>query len=363
MALTDAEKFAHLRLARSRSVGPVTFRNLITDYGTPSAAIDALQDSKHAENIASVESIQRELAQCKKLGIHTVYWGDDGYPFWLGATDDAPPVLHLLGNPDFLAKPGVAIVGARNASAGGLKVTRLLATGLGTAGETVVSGLARGIDAAAHAATITSGTIACLAGGPDVVYPRENTDLYTSIRRHGLIISEMPPGTQPQARHFPKRNRIISGLSRGVIIIEAAARSGSLITARLAAEQGRDIFAVPGSPLDPRSYGCNQLLKDGAILVRDVDDVLAELPATISSTPVQPALRQAPTGDHRKISPSEPGQTTTGLLDILSPTPTHIDEIVRLSGKPAEAILGELQMLELNGEIHRHSGARFSRIV
>jgi DNA processing protein len=363
MALKDEDKLAHLRLARSHSIGPVTFRNLISDYGNAQTAINALLDGKYAKKVASIDAIQRELAQCRKQGIQTLYWGDGHYPNWLAATDDAPPILHYLGNIELLAKPGVAIVGARNASASGLKITRSLASDLGKAGEIVVSGLARGIDTAAHTSALSTGTIACLAGGPDVIYPRENTELYSSIRQGGLIVSEMPPGTQPQARHFPKRNRIISGLARGVIIIEAAARSGSLITARLAAEQGRDIFAVPGSPLDPRSYGCNQLLKDGAILVRDVDDILAELPATVRNEPLQTVIPVTKPMQQNSTPTANLSSATNSLINILSPTPTHIDEIVRLAGKPAEVILGELQMLELEGEIHRHSGARFSRIV
>ena len=254
-----------------------------------------------------------------------------------------------------------AIVGARNASGAGLKLTGAIASDLGKQNVGIVSGLARGIDTAAHHASLTSGTIACLAGGLDVVYPQENRDLYRSILENGLVVSEMPPGAKPQARHFPRRNRIISGLSDGVLIIEAAARSGSLITARYAAEQGRDLFAVPGSPLDPRSAGGNQLLKDGAILVRNADDIIHELAVSAPRKAVSHISgheSKTPVGEKVMAPPQPVGK----LLSLLNPSPIHIDEIVALSGMAAQSVVAELQLLELDGKIARHSGGRFSRI-
>lgn len=354
-ALPEPDLIAHVRLARSRSVGPVAFRKLLERHGSARQALDALLDGPHARKVATAASAARELETAAGLGAHVWCAGETDYPARLAALDDAPPVLYGLGASDLTNGPTIAIVGARNASGAGLKLTASITGDLGEAGITIVSGMARGIDTAAHKASLATGSIACLAGGADVVYPRENAALYGGLRDQGLIVSEMPPGTQPQARHFPRRNRIISGLSDGVVIIEAAARSGSLITARYAAEQGRDLYAVPGSPLDPRSAGANRLLKDGAILVRDAADILAELP-----TPRAPADKVRPPATGPSTAAAPPSLPAGGLVALLSPSPLHIDDIVALSGDAAARVAAELQVLELEGKVVRHPGGRFS---
>jgi len=359
----DAQRLAHVRLARSQGIGPVTFLKLVELHGSVANALDTLLAGAHAKKVGSLENAKNELAAAAKLGATTVYLGDPAYPRRLAAIPDPPPILHCLGDLSLLDGPTLAVVGARNASGAGLKLTRAIASALGRAGICISSGLARGIDAAAHGAAIESGTIACAAGGLDVVYPRENQQLYENIRSKGLLVSEMPPGTKPQARHFPRRNRIISGLSDGTLVIEAAARSGSLITARLAGEHGREIFAVPGSPLDPRSAGANQLIKDGAILVRSANDIINELPTSI---PKQTQMRPAVTKTDRKSANSPTASqppNPSDLMTILSPSPIHIDEIVLLCDGAADNILAELQLLELDGKVARHSGGRFSKIM
>lgn len=362
MPANNAQRLAKVRLARSQGIGPVTFLKLIEMHGDALAAVEALLDSPNARKVASIDVVEKELESAAKLGAQTLYLGETGYPGRLAAIADAPPLLHCLGNLTLLDERIIAVVGARNASGAGLKLTRSLASGLGKAGVCISSGLARGIDAAAHSAALETGTIACLAGGLDIVYPPENKHLHDNIIANGLLVSEMPVGTKPQARHFPRRNRIISGLSDGVLVIEAAIRSGSLITARLAGEQGRDIFAVPGSPLDPRSAGANKLIKDGAVLVRNVDDIISELGST---QPQIQNIKTAPVRSTRiKAQQTAPLPPIPGnLMTILSPSPIHIDEIVLLNGGKADAILAELQMLELDGKVARHSGGRFSRIV
>ena len=361
MTIADQQLLAHVRLARSTPVGPVTFHKLVDKHGSAANAIDAMLDSPNAKKVCSLQIAERELDNAAKAKMDVSIYGADTYPYRLANIPDAPPVFYYMGDASLLDRQLCAIVGARNASGAGLKLTNMIASELGKNSVGVVSGLARGIDTAAHHATVESGTIACLAGGLDVVYPDENRDLYKNILGSGLIVSEMPPGTKPQARHFPRRNRIISGLSDGVLIIEAAARSGSLITARFAAEQGRDIFAVPGSPLDPRSAGGNQLLKDGAILVRSAEDIINELAAP--ALPKEP-FRQEPVDPASRTyaQPSARQKTTGSLLSLLNPSPIHIDEIVALSGLAAKAVVAELQLLELDGKITRHSGGRFSRI-
>ncbi len=363
MPSPDAQRLAHVRLARSQGIGPVTFLKLLELHGDAANALDALLGGTHAKKVGSIDDAVSELAAASKLGATTVYLGDPAYPSRLAAIPDAPPILHCLGDISLLEGPTLAVVGARNASGAGLKLTRTIATALGEAGIWIASGLARGIDAAAHSAAIETGTIACLAGGLDIVYPRENQQLYENIRSKGLLVSEMPPGTKPQARHFPRRNRIISGLSDGTLVIEAAARSGSLITARLAGEHGREIFAVPGSPLDPRSAGGNRLIKDGAILVRNADDIINELS---TSTASRPQVKFSDTKSKKKpANLSAPAQSPNpaNLITILSPSPIHIDEIVLLCDGAADSILAELQLLELDGKVARHSGGRFSKIM
>ena len=275
------ERLARLRLARSESVGPITYRQLLAHCGSACAAIEALPalarrgGRRRAIRLCPEAEAEAELAAFQERDGRILTRGEPGYPEALDATEDAPPVIGLLGDPALLERPAMAIVGARNASANGRRIAKQLAAELGSAGFVIVSGMARGIDAAAHEGALASGTIAVLAGGADVVYPRENQALYEKILSQGLLIGELPLGTTPQARHFPRRNRIISGLARGVLVVEAAPRSGSLITARLALDQGRELFAVPGSPLEPRARGCNALLRDGAAhLVESAEDVM-----------------------------------------------------------------------------------------
>lgn len=357
--MKDAEKIAHVRLLRSKSVGPVTFRKLLSKFGSASRAITALIDGPSAKNVAGLSVAEQELEAALKLGATCLFLGDTNYPENLAAIDDAPPIIYMLGQTNLLKQQAIAIVGARNASAAGTKITNKIAAALGKQGIIIVSGLARGIDTAAHNASIETGTIACLAGGIDTIYPLENTTLYHAIAEKGLLVSEMPPGTKPQARHFPRRNRIISGLSSGVTIVEAAARSGSLITARFAADQGRDIYAVPGSPLDPRSAGANQLIKDGAVLVRSAEDILDELPTFTVLT-----ANYSKTKENKEFATNvdeTPTASRTELTSLLSPNPIHIDELVRLSGRTANDVLTELQLMELDGKITRHSGSLFSR--
>ncbi|WP_262695559.1 DNA-processing protein DprA [Kordiimonas aquimaris] len=357
--MQESEKIARVQLARSKSVGPVTFGKLINKFGSAVHAVASLMDGPKSANIVDINIAERELEQAHKLGAKCLFVGDKDYPQPLAATSDAPPILYVLGNIGLLKRQSIAIVGARNASASGIKLTKKIAKELGEQHIVVTSGLARGIDTAAHSVTVNTGTIACLAGGINIIYPQENTELYNAIAKNGLIVSEMPPNIKPQARHFPRRNRIISGLSSGVLVVEAAARSGSLITARFAADQGRDIYAVPGSPLDPRSAGTNQLIKDGAVLVRSSDDIIQELSVFTDSSMTRSTTvsSQEKSTNNAAIKPQE---ALPELMQLLSQHPTHIDEIVRLSGKSANDVLTELQLMELEGKIIRHSGSQFS---
>jgi len=278
--LSTGERLARLRLIRTETVGPLSFRALIARFGTAKDAIEAVPDlaarggRKRPLRVPSKAEAERELQAVEALGGNILFLDDVGYPPLLAAIEDAPPALIASGATHLLERPTLAIVGARNASLAGRRLTERLAREISEAGIVVVSGLARGIDTAAHKGALEGGTVAVVAGGLDVTYPRENADLQDAIAERGLLVTDEPLGTQPQARHFPKRNRIISGLSLGVLVVEAAHRSGSLITARLAGEQGREVFAVPGSPLDPRAKGANALLKSGAMLVEEAGDIL-----------------------------------------------------------------------------------------
>lgn len=277
MSLDPAERFARLRLVRTDRIGPVAFTQLIGRYGSALNALDALPDLVRKSGAASipppVEAVEREIAAGDAIGARLLVLGDSDYPEMLAALDPPPPILWTRGRVDLLNQPSVAIVGARIASAGGQRIARGLAQQLGQAGHVVVSGMARGIDAAAHEGALATGTVAVLGGGVNDIYPSEHADLYARLTEQGCVVSESPVGARAQARDFPRRNRIISGLSRGVVVVEAEVRSGSLITARLAAEQGRDVFAVPGSPLDPRARGPNELLRQGAILCEGIEDI------------------------------------------------------------------------------------------
>jgi len=358
--LTKDEAFDRIRLFRSRNVGPLTFRQLLQRYGSAGAALDALPDiaekaGKRKYRPAGVTEVKREAAALKKLGGRYIVTGQASYPELLNHLPDAPPVLTVLGNADLLHARAVALVGARNASSAGLRMAALLAEELGKSGLVTVSGMARGIDAAVHNASLNSGTIAVLGGGVDVIYPRGNADLYHQIiKSGGCIVAESPPGTKPLARHFPRRNRIISGLSLGTVVVEAALRSGSLITARQAAEQGRDVFAIPGSPLDPRAQGANRLLKEGAYLVENGADIVSNIRDTITA----PGLLERPAFQFSGTPPTvEPESTDDDaralILGFLSPTPGQIDQILRDSRLPVNEFNAALLELELSGQAER----------
>ncbi|WP_262690502.1 DNA-processing protein DprA [Kordiimonas aestuarii] len=358
------ERRARLQLIRTDGIGPILFRQLIERFGTGQAALDALPallaKRKRPAKVASADLCERELETAHKLGAEAYFLGETRYPHRLAAIEDAPPLLYALGDLDHITPPAsLGIVGARNASASGIKLTKAIACEIAKSAITVVSGLARGIDTAAHEAALEGSTVACVAGGLDIIYPQENTKLYHAIRERGAVVSEMPPGTQPQARHFPRRNRIISGLSDGVLIIEAAERSGSLITARFAAEQGRDVFAAPGSPLDPRARGGNKLIKDGAVLVQSTDDILDELRRWPELAVAPPKSASPPTKTVLEVA-DKPRAVPEGMLSLLSHTAIHVDELIRMSGMKAEEVLVTLMEHEIAGDITRHAGGKIS---
>jgi DNA processing protein len=383
--LSDAERIDWLRLIRSDHVGPRTFRSLVTRFGSASAALDALPDlarrNGRAVRIPSRVSIEAEMAAGARAGIRYVALGEPLYPKPLQAIDTAPPVLAVRGDLAILQRPAVAIVGSRNASAAGLAMTERLARGLGEAGLVIVSGLARGIDTRAHRASLDSGTIAVLAGGHDRIYPAENKSLAEAILdAGGTLVSEMPLGCEPRARDFPRRNRIVSGLSYGTIVVEAARHSGSLITARLALEQGREVFAIPGSPLDPRAEGTNDLIREGATLCASAEHVTAALqPLIINGLPGQDPLfardRDADEpqasfvwdGDSPEARDEEgpaPIEVVTAdpIESLLGAAPVGIDELVRLSGLPIRVVQTTLLELELRGRLERHGGNSVSLV-
>jgi DNA processing protein len=361
--LSDRERHAWLRLARTENVGPVTFRNLLTRFGSASAALEELPRLAQRGGgknfvLAPEEDSARELDALAKLGGRLIASCEAEFPPGLKALEAPPPVLSVLGHPHLLQKDMIAIVGARNASALARKFADILAREVGFAGLVIVSGLARGIDAAAHEAALAVGTVGVVAGGVDVIYPPENEKLYAAIRNQGVILSEMRLGEAPQARHFPRRNRIISGLARGVVVVEAAEKSGSLITANYALEQGREVFAVPGSPLDPRARGANRLIKEGATLTESAEDILSVLshmlggafqePDSPSPTPVTNALE------------AEADRIRARVEEALGPAPVEIDELIRQLGAPVAAVLTVILELELAGRCQRHPGNRVS---
>lgn len=361
---TGEDRLAWLRLIRSRRVGAVTFHRLMAEHGTAQAALHALPGLARSAGVAGYapcppEVITAEITQARKLGARMLCLGEASYPPALAELPDAPPLLWVIGDSALLTRPMVALVGARNASSLGARMARRLAEGLAEAGYVVVSGLARGVDAAAHEAALAGGTIAVQAGGVDVIYPAENAALAEAIARQGLRLSEQPMGMAPLARHFPLRNRIISGLSRAVVVVEAAARSGSLITARGALDQGREVLAVPGHPLDQRAAGCNLLIRDGATLVRDIHDVLEVLGAARAP---EPALPLAPPEPRRTVIP-EAAILHQAILARLGPSPLAEDQLIRDLAIPAARIAPELLALELEGHIQRHPGGLLSLAV
>ena len=367
---SEDESFARLRLLRSRRVGVSTYKRLLTEHGTAQNALAALPMVARAAGVQNYEVcpegvVHAELRAGKAAGARLIMHGTPDYPKPLAELDDAPPFLWVLGNIDLLNRPTVSMVGARNASSLGTRMAKALAKGLGEAGYIVVSGLARGIDAAAHLAALPTGTIAVQAGGIDVMYPAENTQLAQDIAKSGLRVSEQPMGLQPMARHFPSRNRIIAGLSRATIVVEAAAKSGSLITARDALDQGRDVLAVPGHPFDARAAGCNMLIRDGAGLVRNTADVIEALgkeclPASPSP---QPELNLAP-AEKQATSQRTLRETAALHMQILSrlgPSPIAEDQLIRdLKAAPAK-VAPALIDLELEGQVLRQPGGLVSR--
>ncbi|PCJ08986.1 MAG: DNA-protecting protein DprA [Rhodobacteraceae bacterium] len=365
---TEDIRYSWLRLLRSRRVGAVTFHRLIAEFGSAQNALDALPKvardaGVNGYKICPASVIDAEIKAAKAAKARLLCLGDVHYPPLLAQLKDAPPLLWFLGDPKILQSPIIALVGARNASSLGTRMARALARDLGEQGYVVVSGLARGVDTAAHLAALDSGTIAIMGGGVDVIYPTENTDLAQDIARQGLLLSEQPMGLAPQARHFPRRNRIISGLASAVVVVEAAAKSGSLITARDALDQGREVLAVPGHPFDARASGCNMLIRDGAQLVRNADDIIAALPAPELQVPDQ--QQQLPL-DHPPRPPQQRSLRETAtlhqqILARLGPSPTAEDQLIRDLATSAREISPALTDLELEGEIIRQPGGLLSR--
>lgn len=369
---TEDDRLSWLRLIRSRKVGVATFWRLIAEHGSARAALIALPEIARASGVAGYEPcpegvVLAEMRTARRLGATLLCKGDADYPADLARVADAPPLLWALGDRAALRRPMVALVGARNASSLGIRMARRLAGGLAEAGVTIVSGLARGIDAAAHAASLQAGTVAVMAGGVDLIYPPENAGLAADIVRTGVRLSEQPLGLDPQARHFPLRNRIIAGLSRAVVVVEAAHQSGSLITARIALEQGREVLAVPGHPFDGRAGGCNLLIRDGAVLVRGPEDVVAALELAPGPNPVE-------TGSPAVAEPAGPAPAAgrgwrdqAGLhrliLDRLGPSPLAEDQLLRDLALSAAEAAPELLALELDGHIRRAPGGLLSRAV
>ena len=360
MSLSQEEAFARIRLLRSPNVGPVTFRQLLRRFGSAEAAIEALPDLAQrggaAYRATPPETIAEEISQVRRARAKYLFHDQPDYPRLLAELDSAPPVLTWRGDITLAAKPCVAIVGARNASAAAVKLARDFAAALAEAGFAVASGLARGIDGAAHRGAMPA-TIGVIASGIDVVYPPEHKELQDEVAMRGLLLAEQVPGTEPRGRHFPSRNRIIAGLASGTVVVEAAPKSGSLITARLAAEAGREVMAIPGSPLDGRATGCNQLIRDGAVLVQSPEDVI-ELLSGFDGNP-RSTFREAASAyvfADDELSEVEPADVTS----LLTTAPVAVDELIRQSGEPAASVQLALLELEIAGRVVRHAGGRVS---
>ncbi|ACM26218.1 DNA-protecting protein DprA [Agrobacterium rhizogenes] len=368
IALTEKQRIAWLRLIRSDNVGPSTFRDLIQHYGSAEAALAALPDlsqrggATRVIRIASEQDALRELEAVHRFGARFVGIGEPGYPQALKEIDGAPPLLTVKGNLSMAVRPAIGIVGSRNASISGAKFAAMITRACGEAGYAVISGLARGIDTAAHRASLQTGTIAAMAGGLDQPYPPENVGLLNEIwDGNGLAVSEMPFGWEPRARDFPRRNRLIAGISLGLVVVEAATRSGSLITARLAGEFGRLVFAVPGSPLDPRCEGTNGLLKDGAIIVTRPEDIVEALRPLAEPDLFRPQLAEAPVEKNDKaLSPPPDDTDRDQIVDALGPTPVEIDDIIRHTGASVSSVHSVLLELDMAGRLHRHPGGLVS---
>jgi len=367
--LPEAERLARLRLYRSENVGPIAFRQLLARFRSGEAALDALPalakrgGRRRPLKVCPKAEAERELHALESAGGWMVHRGEAGFPAPLAAIEDAPPLLSGFGHAHLLTRPAAAIVGARECSLNGRRLAERFGRALAEAGFVVVSGMAKGIDAAAHAGALDGGTIAALAGGIDVIYPRENAELYRAIKERGALVSEMPFGLVGQARHFPRRNRVISGLSLGVLVVEARQRSGSLITARLAADHGREVFALPGSPLDPRARGPNDLIRKGAALVESAEEMIAylrDLPG--------PGAIEAP-GDGFGDAPIGPPDEATleaarrAVRQALSPTPVSHDDLIRELALPPAAVLTVLLEMELAGTVERLPGGRVASLA
>ncbi|MEM6681826.1 MAG: DNA-processing protein DprA [Pseudomonadota bacterium] len=353
-----------LQLARTPRVGPVTYSALIRRFGSAKAALAALPElakrgGGKAPKPPARARIEDEIAALQEAGCKLLVKGSADFPPHLEALEDCPAVLTLRGHADLLNKPMIAMVGARNASTIGRKLASTLAAELGREGVVVASGMARGIDTAAHVGALEHGTVAVLAGGIDRIYPKENTELYHALCERGAVLSEMPWGAEPKAPLFPRRNRIVSGMSLGVIVVEAAQRSGSLITARMAGEQGRQVYAVPGNPMDPRAAGANHLIREGAILIRSAEDVLDDLAPQLSGVAMP---RQTFLSQHIAHTTAQPDAAARArLLDALSAVPTLIDDIIRDTGLKPEIVAAAALELELAGKLERHTGGRLAR--
>lgn len=369
-ALNDSEKIDWLRLIRTENVGPVTFYRLLERFGTAGKALDALPHlAKKGGRLKPqtpppISQIEAEWNALEKFGGEFVFAADEDYPLSLSAVEDAPPVVAVKGNRKLLSRAGIGMVGARNASLNGKKFAEKLARELGEAGQVIVSGLARGIDTSAHQGSLETGTIAVVAGGVNILYPPENRNLYDQIADYGLVVAESPFGVEPIAQHFPKRNRIISGLSAGVVVVEATLKSGSLITARMAGEQGRDVFAVPGHPLDPRAAGPNKLLKEGACLIENAQDVLQAL-SDFSGN--MRGLHDLPAPDFScERGGFDENEVESGrdlIMGCLSTTPVTVDEIIQTCHMKVGAVAAVLLELELAGRIQRLPGNRVILLI
>jgi DNA processing protein len=387
---TEEEIHSWLRLLRSRRVGVATFYRLLAEHGSAQNALAALPKMARAAGVNGYEAcppsvINKELRTAKAANARLLCIGSDDYPAMLATLPDPPPMLWAIGDTSLLHRPTIAMVGARNASSLGIRIARKLAADLGNFDLVVVSGLARGIDTAAHIGALPGGTIAVMAGGVDVIYPPENTDLANQIATQGLRVSEQPMGLPPMARHFPTRNRIIAGLSQAVVVVEAAARSGSLITARDALDIGRDVLAIPGHPIDPRASGCNMLIRDGATLIRSAQDVADSLatqsdmtashiatrhnaPPTTQTAPQTAAPRVAQTVGTSNRAPRSPSKQPKQTIDVklkileqLGPSPLAEDQLLRDLGLPTDAVGAALVDLELDGKLFREPGGLLRR--
>jgi DNA processing protein len=362
--ISDTERMSRLRLLRSNGIGAVTFHALLRRFGSAARAIEnwssVVQRLRSAGPplLTSMDEAIAEAEQVAKAGARIIAQDDPDYPVTLAALDTPPPLLTVKGNLSLLQRHALAVVGSRNASAAGMRFARETSRELGEGGWAIVSGLARGIDTAAHRGSLATGTIAVMAGGIDVAYPPENAALHAEIAERGLLVSEIAFGQQPTAIHFPRRNRIISGLSRGVLVVEATLNSGSLITARMAGEQGREVFAVPGSPLDPRARGTNALLRQGATLVESADDIWSNLQPALAEAPPRRDAQQDPGAN--PVAGPLPGDLQAEILDRLSHIPVELDELVRLVGATPAEVSAALLDLEFAGLLTRHAGQRVS---